>query len=223
MSKKAVIIVAGGTGTRMQLNTAKQFLPLAEKPVLLHTFEAFRLYDPDMQFVLVLFKGLHGEWNKIVRDYGFAIKHTIVDGGDERFHSVKNGLAALDKDIELVAIHDAVRPFVSVETITRCFEAAEKNGSAIPAVPVVDTIRRVVDRHSQTIPRKELVAIQTPQCFQTDIIKKAYETNYQDLFTDDASVVENMGEEISIVEGNRRNLKITTREDLLIAHAFLKG
>lgn len=223
MSKKAVIIVAGGTGTRMQLNTAKQFLPLAEKPVILHTFEAFRLFDPEMQFILVLFKSLHGEWNKIVKDYGFDLKHTVVDGGKERFHSVKNGLQALNGDVELVAIHDAVRPFVSVETITRCFETAEQSGSAIPAIPVIDTIRRVKENHSTTIPRKELVAIQTPQCFRTSVINNAYETEYKEIFTDDASVVESSGLEVSIVEGNRRNFKITTREDLLIANAFLKG
>lgn len=223
MSKRAVIIVAGGTGTRMNLNTAKQFLPLAEKPVLLHTFEAFRLYDPALQFILVLYKSLHGEWSKIQRDYGFDLKHTVVEGGKERFHSVKNGIAALAKDVELVAIHDAVRPFVSADTIERCFESAAKSGAAIPAVPVIDTIRRIDEDSSHTIPRNELVAIQTPQCFRTNILKKAYETDYESIFTDDASVVEHMGHSVDIVEGNRRNIKITTREDLLIAASFLKG
>jgi 2-C-methyl-D-erythritol 4-phosphate cytidylyltransferase len=223
MANRAVIIVAGGTGTRMNLNTAKQFLPLAEKPVLLHTFEAFRLYDPELQFILVLYKSLHGEWKKIQKDYGFDLEHAVVEGGEERFHSVKNGIAALEKTVELVAIHDAVRPFVSADTIERCFENAAKSGAAIPAVPVIDTIRRVSRDSSHTIPRSELVAIQTPQCFQTAILKKAYETDYQDIFTDDASVVEHMGQSVDIVEGNRRNIKITTREDLLIAASFLKG
>lgn len=223
MSKRAVIIVAGGTGTRMNLNTAKQFLPLAEKPVLLHTFEAFRLYDPELQFILVLYKSLHGEWKKIQKDYGFDLKHTVVEGGEERFHSVKNGIAALSSDVELVAIHDAVRPFVSADTIERCFENAAKSGAAIPAVPVIDTIRRVEGDSSHTIPRSELVAIQTPQCFQMNLLREAYETEYQDIFTDDASVVEHMGQSVELVEGNRRNIKITTREDLLIASSFLKG
>ncbi|MFT5596309.1 MAG: 2-C-methyl-D-erythritol 4-phosphate cytidylyltransferase [Flammeovirgaceae bacterium] len=223
MANRAVIIVAGGTGTRMNLNTAKQFLPLAEKPVLLHTFEAFRLFDPELQFILVLYKSLHGEWSKIQKDYGFDLKHTVVEGGKERFHSVKNGIAALEKTVELVAIHDAVRPFVSADTIERCFENAAKSGAAIPAVPVIDTIRRIGKDTSHTIPRNELVAIQTPQCFQTAILKKAYETGYQDIFTDDASVVEHMGQSVDIVKGNRRNIKITTREDLLIAASFLKG
>jgi 2-C-methyl-D-erythritol 4-phosphate cytidylyltransferase len=223
MANRAVIIVAGGTGTRMNLNTAKQFLPLSEKPVLLHTFEAFRLFDPELQFILVLYKSLHGEWSKIQKDYGFDLKHTVVEGGKERFHSVKNGIAALEKTVELVAIHDAVRPFVSADTIERCFENAAKSGAAIPAVPVIDTIRRFDGASSYTIPRNELVAIQTPQCFKTAILKKAYETDYQDIFTDDASVVEHMGQSVDIVEGNRRNIKITTREDLLIAASFLKG
>lgn len=223
MAKRAVIIVAGGTGTRMNLNTAKQFLPLAEKPVLLRTFEAFRLFDPELQFILVLYKSLHGEWSKIQKDYGFDLEHSVVEGGEERFHSVKNGIAALGETVELVAIHDAVRPFVSADTIKRCFESAAKSGAAIPAVPVIDTIRRISGDTSHTIPRNELVAIQTPQCFQTAILKKAYETDYQDIFTDDASVVEHMGQSVDIVEGNRRNIKITTREDLLIAASFLKG
>ncbi|HKK38976.1 MAG TPA: 2-C-methyl-D-erythritol 4-phosphate cytidylyltransferase [Cryomorphaceae bacterium] len=223
MAKRAVIIVAGGTGTRMNLNTAKQFLPLAEKPVLLHTFEAFRLYDPELQFILVLYKSLHGEWKKIQKDYGFDLEHTVVEGGKERFHSVKSGIAALADEVELVAIHDAVRPFVSADTIERCFNSAAKSGAAIPAVPVTDTIRRMDGDSSRTIPRNELVAIQTPQCFKTDILKKAYQTDYQSIFTDDASVVEYMGQPVEIVEGNRRNIKITTREDLLIANSFLKG
>jgi 2-C-methyl-D-erythritol 4-phosphate cytidylyltransferase len=215
--------VAGGTGTRMNLNTAKQFLPLAEKPVLLHTFEAFRLYDPELQFILVLYKSLHGEWAKIQKEYGFDLVHTVVEGGEERFHSVKNGIDALDKSVKLVAIHDAVRPFVSADTIERCFESASKSGAAIPAVPVIDTIRRMDGNSSYTIPRNELVAIQTPQCFKSDILKEAYETEYRNIFTDDASVVEHMGHSVDIVEGNRRNIKITTREDLLIAASFLKG
>lgn len=223
MPKKAVIIVAGGTGTRMKLNVAKQFIPLADKPILLHTFDAFRLFDESMQFILVLYKSLHGEWRKIRQEYGFDLQHDIVDGGEERFHSVKNGLQALKQDVKIVAIHDAVRPLVSQDTIARAFAEAEKSGAAIPAIPVTDTIRRVKHGKSHTIPRKELVAIQTPQCFRTEIVKKAYETDYTDLFTDDAAVVESTGAEIKIVEGNRRNIKVTTREDLLIAHSFLKG
>jgi 2-C-methyl-D-erythritol 4-phosphate cytidylyltransferase len=223
MPKRAVIIVAGGTGTRMNLNVAKQFIPLADKPILLHTFDAFRLYDESMQFILVLYKSLHGEWRKIREEYGFNLPHEVVEGGEERFHSVRNGLLALEPDVEIVAIHDAVRPLVSRETIERAFAEAEKSGAAIPAIPVIDTIRRLTNHKSTTLPRKELVAIQTPQCFRTEILKKAYETKYTDFFTDDASVVEHAGYEVSIVEGNRRNIKITTREDLLVAHSFLKG
>jgi 2-C-methyl-D-erythritol 4-phosphate cytidylyltransferase len=223
MAKRAVIIVAGGTGTRMNLNVAKQFLPLADKPILLHTFDAFRLFDPSMQFVLVLYKSLHGEWQKIQREYGFELQHTAVEGGAERFHSVRNGLAAIENDVEVVAVHDAVRPLVSRDTIERAFNEAEKSGAAIPAIPVIDTIRRLENGDSYTLPRKELVAIQTPQCFQVEVLREAYQREYKDLFTDDASVVEDMGHQVKIVEGNRRNIKITTREDLLVANSFLKG
>jgi 2-C-methyl-D-erythritol 4-phosphate cytidylyltransferase len=223
MPKRAVIIVAGGTGTRMKLNVAKQFIPLAEKPILLHTFDAFRLFDDSMQFILVLYRNLHGEWRKIRETYGFDLDHEIVDGGEERFHSVRNGLAVLRKDVEIVAVHDAVRPLVSRETIERAFTEAEKSGAAIPAIPITDTIRRVENGKSHTLPRKELVAIQTPQCFRATLLRAAYETSYTDLFTDDASVVERAGHTVKIVEGNKRNIKITTREDLLIANAFLKG
>ena len=207
----------------MNLNTAKQFLPLGEKPIILHTFEAFRLYDPSMEFILVLFKELHGEWDKIRKDYGFELSHKVVEGGKERFHSVLNGINALSDEVELVAVHDAVRPFVSSNTIDRCFGEAEISGAAIPGIPVTDTIRRVRDASSVTIPRKELMAIQTPQCFKANTLKEAYRTEYRDVFTDDASVVEFANQPVQIVEGNRRNIKITTREDLLIAHAFLKG
>jgi len=223
MPKRAVIIVAGGTGTRMKLNVAKQFIPLADKPILLHTFDAFRLFDKSMQFILVLYKDLHGEWRKIREEYGFQLDHDVVEGGDERFHSVKNGLRALKNDVEIVAIHDAVRPLVSQDTIKRAFDAADQSGAAIPAIPVTDTIRRLNNGDSETLPRKQLVAIQTPQCFRTDLLKESYETDYTDFFTDDASVVESAGHSVKIVEGNRRNIKITTREDLLIAHSFLKG
>jgi 2-C-methyl-D-erythritol 4-phosphate cytidylyltransferase len=221
MSKRAVILVAGGTGTRMQTATAKQFLPLSGKPVLFHTFEAFYRWDPSITFVLVLFKGLEAEWKVLCDAHGFDIPHKVVLGGAERFHSVKNGLGALPEDIDLVGIHDAVRPLVSAETISRCFEGAEKYGAAIPAVPVTDTIRQVRGKSSITLPRHELLAVQTPQCFSRKVIDDAYGLDYTPIFTDDASVVEQSGHNITLVDGNRTNIKITTREDLTVAAAFL--
>ncbi len=219
--KRAVILVAGGTGTRMNSKIAKQFLPLAGKPVLIRTFEAFARFDPEMQFILVLFPSLKKQWEEIAAANNFKLNHIVVDGGAERFHSVRNGLDVLAADIELVAIHDAVRPLVSQETISRCFEAATDKGAAIPVLPVTDTIRKVDGDTSTTIPRHQLVSVQTPQCFQTDIIKKAYQANYEIAFTDDASVAAAANFKIELVEGNRTNLKITTSEDMAIAQALV--
>lgn len=221
-SGKAAIIVAGGTGTRMMAKTAKQFLPLAGKPVIVHTIEAFRTFDPTMGFVLVLFKGLEKQWRDIAEEWlATPSEITVVEGGAERFHSVRNGLDAVDVAVDLVAIHDAVRPLVSQGTIGRCFEAARRFGAAIPVVPVVDTIRRMTGKAGITLPRHELVAVQTPQCFQREPIVEAYRTDFQPYFTDDASVAEFAGMSIATVEGNRTNLKITTPEDILIAEALL--
>ena len=223
MSKKAVIIVAGGTGTRMQLKTAKQFLPIAGRPGILHTLDAFRSYDPEMQIIIVLFKDLFSDFHGLLKEYDYHLDCTLTEGGKERFHSVKKGLSELDSDVELVAIHDAVRPLVSTETIQRTFEEASISGASIPAVPVVDTIRQLSATENKTLKRNELRAVQTPQCFRVDLIKSAYEVEFQSTFTDDASVAEWSGNDISIVEGNRTNIKITTREDLLIAEALLRS
>ena len=223
MSKKAVIIVAGGTGTRMQLKTAKQFLPIAGRPVILHTLDAFRDYDPDMQIIIVLFKNLFSDFHGLLKEYKYRLNCDLIEGGEERFHSVKNGLQKVKSDVELVAIHDAVRPLVSKSTIARTFDEASINGAAIPAVPVVDTIRELNENESITLTRSKLRAVQTPQCFSVELIKTAYDVDYSPVFTDDASVVEAKGKEIRIVEGNRTNIKITTREDLLIAEALLRS
>ncbi len=223
MSRKAVILVAGGTGTRMNSPIAKQFISIGGRPILVHTFHAFHSFDPGMQFILVLFKGLEDEWLSLSEKYAFNIPHTIVEGGEERFHSVKNGLATLEADVDLVAIHDAVRPFVSQDTIQRSFEAAVRHGAAIPAVPVTDTIRQLNEQGSITLPRNTLRAMQTPQCFRREVIDKSYEVAYSPLFTDDASVAEHAGFPVHLVEGNRTNIKITTAEDLLIAEAFLQS
>ncbi|NEN24581.1 2-C-methyl-D-erythritol 4-phosphate cytidylyltransferase [Cryomorpha ignava] len=221
MPKRAVIIVAGGTGTRMNSKIAKQFLPLAGKPVIFHTFEAFARFDSEMQFILVLFPGLIDQWEELTKTHNFKLNHTVVLGGEERFHSVRNGLEALAPDVEIVAIHDAVRPLVSQSTISKCMEAAEKFGAAIPVLPVIDSIRKIKGSTSIPIPRHELVAVQTPQCFKTDLIKKAYQASYNIAFTDDASVAASANFAVELVEGNRTNLKITTSEDLAIAEALL--
>ena len=216
-------MVAGGTGTRMRSKVAKQFLLLEGMPIVMHSFEAFRRFDPEMQFVLVLFPNLVNEWKKLCEEHGFDLVHEVVNGGEERFHSVRNGLEVLQGDVEIVAIHDAVRPLVSQNTISGSFRMAAKEGAAIPVVPVVDTIRQQSETIDKTLPRHELKAVQTPQVFRTSILRDAYDVPFDQNFTDDASVVEKKGVKIYSVAGNRKNIKITTSEDLLVAESFLKS
>lgn len=199
---------------------AKQFLLLSGKPVIIRTFEAFQRFDPEMQYVLVLYPALRNAWEKLISEYNFEIDHVVVDGGAERFHSVQNGLAALTDEVEYVAVHDAVRPLVSTATIGRGFTSAEAHGAAVPVVPVTDTIRQTDDGRSTTLPRNTLVAVQTPQCFRREILESAYNTPYESFFTDDASVVERAGHYVHLCEGNRSNIKVTTPEDLVISEAL---
>lgn len=223
MPRRATIIVAGGTGTRMNSTIAKQFLSIAGKPILTHTFNAFHRFDADMELVLVLHQSLNDEWSSIQKEFNFKISHKVVNGGEERYHSVKNGLDAVSQEVELIAIHDAVRPLTSPELIAACFEGASQNGAAVPVVPVTDTIRQKKENTSITLPRKDLVAVQTPQCFEANLLKSAYAAPFITTFTDDASVVEHSGHSIALVDGHRTNIKITTPEDLLIAESFLNG
>ncbi len=223
MSSRAVIIVAGGTGTRMNSPLAKQFMLLGGKPILIHTFEAFLRFDAHMQFVLVLFPSLRAQWRALCEAHAFDCPHIIVEGGAERFHSVKAGLAALDKHVKLVAVHDAVRPLVSHDTISKSFDAAAKYGAAAPVMPLKDTIRQVQvsGDESKTLPRASLVAVQTPQVFDRRLLDEAYLQPYEVAFTDDCSVVEHLGQRIQLCPGNAANIKITTPEDLVVGEALL--
>lgn len=210
------IIVAGGKGLRMGGDVPKQFLPINGKPILMHTIEAFRKALDGIEIILVLPANQHEYWQKLCKDYNFCSPELIAKGGETRFHSVKNGLALLPDDEDaVVGIHDGVRPFVSKETIQRCYAAAAGGRAVTPVVPVVETIRQILpDGKSITRPRDEYRLVQTPQTFPLVMLKKAYEQSYSETFTDDASVVEAMGEEILMVEGNRENIKITTPSDL---------
>ena len=214
--KAYAIIVAGGKGLRMGGDVPKQFLPINGKPILMHTIEAFRKALDGIEIVLVLPADQHEYWQKLCKDYNFCSPELIAKGGETRFHSVKNGLALLpDNEDAVVGIHDGVRPFVSKETIQRCYAAAAGGRAVVPVVPVVETIRQILpDGKSITRPRDEYRLVQTPQTFPLVMLKKAYEQSYSETFTDDASVVEAMGEEILMVEGNRENIKITTPSDL---------
>ena len=216
MMKAYAVIVAGGKGLRMGGDVPKQFLPIGGKPALMHTIEAFRRALDDVEIVLVLPAEQHDYWQKLCKDYKFHSPELIAKGGETRFHSVKNGLALLPNDIEaVVGVHDGVRPFVSKETIRRCFAAAAEGKAVVPVVAVVETVRQILpDGKSVTRPRDEYRLVQTPQVFPLDLLQKAYEQPYSEAFTDDASVVEAFGKEITMVEGNRENIKITTPSDL---------
>jgi 2-C-methyl-D-erythritol 4-phosphate cytidylyltransferase len=215
-----VVIVAGGSGKRMGLETPKQFLELAGRPVLMHTIERFKLFNKEMEIITVLPENQLRHWTDLQKRYSFDIPHTLVKGGAHRFNSVRNGLKFVEGP-GLVAIHDGVRPLVKVETIKKCFDSAEKNGSGIPALSPSDSLRMMDGDKSTSVNRLNYKMIQTPQVFDIDLIKKAYKQDYDTSFTDDASVLEKTGKKIFLVEGNRENIKITNPEDLFIAQTLL--
>ena len=218
------IIVAGGKGERMGQNIPKQFLELTGKPILMHTIEKFYNTFPQLKIILALPENQFDFWEELCYKYGFTkIPHQIVAGGKTRFDSVKNSLA-LVKETGIVAIHDGVRPLVSATTIKNCFEQAELNGTAIPVVDVVDSLRFVSKQENtnKAVARSCYKSVQTPQCFTTEIILKAYQQAFDETFTDDSSVVEKLGYQINLVEGNVENIKITSPIDIALAEAMLK-
>ncbi|MDR1864759.1 MAG: 2-C-methyl-D-erythritol 4-phosphate cytidylyltransferase [Bacteroidales bacterium] len=218
--KRYVLIVAGGTGVRMQSAIPKQFMELCGLPVLMHAIRVFFRYDASAPVTVVLPAAQLGYWEQLCGQYGFTVPHRVVEGGDHRFHSVKNGLDTLP-DEGWVAIHDGVRPLVSHAVIDACFREAERYGNAIPAIPVTDSIRAFTDAGSYTVDRENLRLVQTPQVFDLAALKDAYRQEYMPAFTDDAAVLERKGYLIHPVEGNAENIKITTPRDLKIAEALL--
>lgn len=223
-SKRYAIIVAGGSGKRFGSEMPKQFLPLDGKPVLMRTIEKF---DQAGAAIVVVLPVEHQEmWMSMCKDGNFAVSHTIADGGKTRFESVKNGIAAIENlaDGNLVAVHDGVRPLASVELINRCYDTAQKTGSAIPVVNPSDSIRQVMDDGtSQQLLRSSLRAVQTPQTFKAELLRGAYDVEESPLFTDDASVIEAIGHKVALVEGEIANIKITTPIDMVIATELLKN
>ena len=217
---KITIIVAGGKGERMNADIPKQFLEIQGKPILMHTLEVFCSFDASMQLILVLPAVQIDFWKNLCKKHNFTLPHQIVEGGQARFYSVKNGLEIV-KSPALVAIHDGVRPLVSHQTIARCFDAAEKFDAAIPVVDIVDSIRKLTENGSYSVDRNTYKLVQTPQIFDAELLKKAYEQQFSTLFTDDASVAEVLGTKIHLVEGNRENIKITTEFDLKIAESIM--
>lgn len=215
------IIVAGGSGTRMQTALPKQFLLLNGKPVLMHTIEKFNSCASQPQIILVLHTDYHTYWQQICIEYNFNIPHQLIRGGESRFHSVKNGLDAITDTKAIIAIHDAVRPLTPTYIIDRSYNYAVKNGNAITAVKSRDSVRQLRGDYSVSLLRDDIYLIQTPQTFRAGQIKKAYEQAYDINFTDDASVVESSGVQINLAEGSYENIKITFREDIAIAEAIL--
>lgn len=218
---RTALIVAGGKGLRMGSELPKQFLPIGGKPVLMHTLEAFHRFDKRMQLILVLPREQQGFWRELCEMHRFNIRHEIADGGETRFHSVKNGLALINGIGGVVGVHDGVRPFVSQEVIARCFREAAVRKAVIPVIDVVETVRHLTGSGSETVNRNDYKLVQTPQVFDVDLLRRAYEQEFTPLFTDDASVVEAMGVPVHLVEGNRENIKITTPFDLKVASALL--
>jgi 2-C-methyl-D-erythritol 4-phosphate cytidylyltransferase len=218
---KHALIVAGGSGIRMGQDIPKQFLHLAGKPILMHTIEKFYEYDNEINIVVVLPGSQIIYWENLVDEFSFTIPHKTAIGGTERFYSVKNGLSYISAP-SVVAIHDGVRPLVSIETINRCFEAAMIYGNSVPVVTPSDSLRIVTNKGSKPVNRELIKLIQTPQVFDTNKIQTAYNQKFNPAFTDDATVLEKTGEKIVLVEGNVQNIKITTPLDLLMAEELMK-
>ena len=225
-----IIIVAGGKGLRMGSDIPKQFLPIGGKPVLMRTLERFREYSAELQIILVLPEAQQAYWRELCKQYNFPIPlegtgggfYQLANGGQTRFHSVQNGLAKVPDDAQgVVGVHDGVRPFPSIEVIKNCYETARTKKAVIPVIPVVETVRHLEGEKSVTVPRGDYRLVQTPQTFDIQLLKAANRQPYNDGFTDDASVVESYGYEITLVEGNRENIKITTPYDLKIAEVLI--
>ena len=222
MAKRGVIIVAGGSGRRMHSALPKQFMMLGGMPVLAHTINTFSEALPGADLVVVLPEEHIPLWRNLASRFDIAA-HRCVAGGKERFHSVQRGIEALSEGVEHIAVHDGVRALISKRLIVRAALAAESNDAVVPVIDVVDSYRRITDYGSEIFPRSELRIVQTPQIFSTQLLRRAYQQEYDTRFTDDASVVESIGGHITLIEGERSNIKLTTPEDMgwaewLLAH-----
>jgi 2-C-methyl-D-erythritol 4-phosphate cytidylyltransferase len=215
------IIVAGGSGSRMRSVLPKQFIELCGEPVLMHTIRVFHESQSSPQIILALHANYHKLWATLCSKHNFTIPHLLIAGGETRFHSVKNAIDQINGTDALIAIHDAVRPLVSADIINEAYRCAAEHGSAVTAVKSRDSIRQVKDGTSTSLNRDSIYLVQTPQTFQSALLKKAYEQPYTDNFTDDASVVEQSGVKITLIEGDHSNIKITFPGDIVIAEALI--
>ena len=220
MAKRGVVIVAGGSGSRMQSAIPKQFLMLGGEPIVARTINTFSEALPGAEIVVVLPETHIPLWENLRARFDVA-PHRIVAGGEERFHSVLNGINALSAEVEYIAVHDGVRALATKRLIIRAMLAAEQHDAVIPVIDVVDSYRRVEGDNSYIVPRSDLRIVQTPQVFKAQLLRDAYNVEFSPLFTDDASVVEASGGHITLIEGERTNIKITTSEDIALAESFL--
>ena len=223
--KRYLIVVAGGKGQRMGGALPKQFQLLGERPVIMITLERLHAIDNTLKFILVLPLEYIALWDELCTKYEFSLPVTVVAGGNTRFHSVQNGLSMIeDSDEALVGVHDAVRPFVSQKVLDDAFREAWINGAAIPMIDIQDSVRQIIGAGgaSQAVPRDRYRLVQTPQVFRLSLLRKAYSQRYVEAFTDDASVVEAMGERVYAVEGNRENIKLTTPFDMMVAKTIIE-
>jgi 2-C-methyl-D-erythritol 4-phosphate cytidylyltransferase len=219
MSEFSVVITAGGIGKRMGSLVPKQFIEVAGKPVLIHTLEKFYTFDPTAQLLITLPSEWRTYWEDLLIKFNCNIPHQIVDGGEERYHSIKNALKMCSG--KYVAIHDGVRPLVNEETLKRCFEAVKINGQVIPVVPLKESIRKITVDSSHSEDRSSFRLVQTPQCFLKEVLENAYQKEYHTKITDDAGLVEEAGYKIYLVAGNEENIKITTAFDLEIVNLLI--
>lgn len=217
---KSTIIVAGGSGKRLGGPVPKQFQSVKGRPLLMWAIDAFHRHDATMPLIVVLPKEHFEIWRALCMGHRFFIEHQVVAGGEQRYHSVKAGLEKVEGD-GLVAVHDGVRPLVSTDLIGRCFDAAHQHGAAIPVVPVVPSVRETTADGSRALDRSKLLAVQTPQCFHVDLLRKAFALPYDPAFTDEATMVERLGVKVNLVEGEENNIKVTTALDMKLAEAFL--
>ena len=223
MMRTIAIIVAGGSGTRFGAELPKQFLELGGKPVLMRTISAFGGGFSDV--IVTLPEGQMALWRELCERYGFAVPHRVVAGGETRWHSVKNALDSIGdiSGVDIIAVHDGVRPLVTAEVISRTVDAARRDGAAIPVVMLNDSVRQVEKGASHALDRSTLRAVQTPQVFDARVLMAAYGQPFESTFTDDASVVERAGHSVTLVEGDPQNLKITRPMDLALAEYLLNN
>ena len=223
MEQIGVIIVAGGTGSRMGCKIPKQFMFIDGKPLLVRTINRFAEALPNAQIIVILPKEHISYWKDLKARFEVS-KHRVLEGGEERFHSVRNGVISFGHNIDYIAVHDGVRPLVSCEVIENVLNCARRHGAAIPVIHPVDSLRRLdANGGSQIVDRSEIRIVQTPQIFEAKILSSAYNVDYSPQFTDDASVVEFSGGKIELCDGDVNNIKVTTLKDLLVAEAILES